>query len=108
MRRGFGLGERFAEKKFENCWREFATEEEIEFLSYVSGRAWAGMYPRKGWNDFVGFEPDSEEYLEFSLLIYPVEEPYVLARFLVPRNETKDNGFLIWNHYQGETIFREI
>lgn len=93
MRRGFGLGERFAEEKFEKYWREFATKEEIEFLSHLSGRAWAGMYPRKGQNDFVGFEPDSENYLEFSLLIYSVEEPYVLARFLVPRDETENNGF---------------
>lgn len=108
MRRGSGLGQRFAEEKFEFYWRKYATEEEIEYLSQIHGGAWAGMYPREGWKDFIGFEPDSENYLEFFVLIYPDGEPYVLARFLVPRDVEKNNSFLIWNHYHGSTIFQEL
>jgi Protein of unknown function, DUF440 len=108
MRRGSGLGEKFAREKFELCWRKYATKDEIEYLEQIHGGAWAGIYPREGWKDFIGFEPDSENYLEFFLLIYPDGEPYILARFLVPRDENKDIGFLIWNSYEGTPIFQEI
>jgi len=108
MKRGLGLGEKFAREKFTNCWSELATKDETNFLEQVNGGAWCSMTPQNGWENFIGFQPKNENYLEFLVLIYPIGEPFVLARFLVPRNENEEAGFLIWNHYQGKTIFQEV
>jgi hypothetical protein len=108
MKRGFGLGEKFAREKFELCWREFATGDEIKHLDHVHGGAWCANYPPDDWKEYINFKPQSEDYIEFAVVIYPNELPHRLARFLVPREQKKANCFLIWHHYQGSKVFQEV